>query len=396
MGRILNQNKVDRDELLEIINDLDSITVIDNLESNKTGAALSANMGRYLDLTKPPRVHTSPTGATFGQATVSLFGHTRATEVDPLMDGSTFIGTDDGRYARGDHRHPTDITRAPIHWPDVEHDQYQLTGEPRAVTPPDDSNDNRIVTTEWVHRVSGGVVYGTSSSSGTNPSKRATLYSTFMSEPVFFLRKIGSAVGITFRNADNSGHSLENITTLNVQDTGAAEILFGGKYLTNGMLGKDYTHLFVFDNKGYWRLINPVPGTGLTGTIKPELDFWPDEGNEDEDNLPTPINRMSGYFGFTTKGDGIIDEDGQVDRVYINISFDPKPSDVEVVVTSGSNYYACSFGDGRQITAFNPVVLHNTSSSALIQFEIEEYYPSNSPCQLVYTNSFAEIIIREV
>lgn len=111
MGRILNQEKVDLNTVQQMINDISIADVIDNLDSTNQTASLSANMGRYLNLTKAPRVHTSPNGATFGIATISLFGHTRASEVDPEMDGTVFRGTDDGRYARADHRHPTDITR---------------------------------------------------------------------------------------------------------------------------------------------------------------------------------------------------------------------------------------------------------------------------------------------
>lgn len=114
MGRILNQEKVDVDTVQQMINDISIADVIDNLDSTNQTAALSANMGRYLNLTKAPRVHTSPNGATFGIATISLFGHTRASEVDPEMDGTVFRGTDDGRYARADHRHPTDITRLSV------------------------------------------------------------------------------------------------------------------------------------------------------------------------------------------------------------------------------------------------------------------------------------------
>ena len=128
-------------------------------------------MGRHLDLIKAPRVHTSPSGSTFGVATVELFGHTRASDVEPLMDGTAFKGTDDGYYARGNHRHPTDESRAPMNWPDVEHGQYELTGEPRAEMAPDASNDNRIATTEWVRRNAVGVVKGYCHTSKSNPNK---------------------------------------------------------------------------------------------------------------------------------------------------------------------------------------------------------------------------------
>ena len=277
MGRILNQRKADIDDVIDIINDLEGIDVIDNLDSTNPEAALSANMGRHLDLTKAPRVHTSPSGATYGRATISLFGHTRASDVDPLMDGTVFRGTDDGYYARADHRHPTDITRAPIHWPDEGHDQYEMTGEPRAVIAPDDSNDNRIATTEWVRRNAGSVMYGICKTASTETAKTVTLQSTFMAPPVFFLRQIGSAVAVSFMNEDRSGHKLP--TTLDVQDTGPAEILYGGFYMKNGMLGRNHTHFFVFDGT-FWRLMNPVMGTGLDGEYSPDIPLWDDDPEE--------------------------------------------------------------------------------------------------------------------
>jgi len=155
MGRILNQNKVDIETVLQIIADTPLMNVVDTLSSTDSEAALSANMGHELFLTKAPLVHTSPSGSTFGRATVSLFGHARASDLDPLMDGLAFVGTDDGYYARADHRHPTDVSRAPMHWPDKTNGLYKFTGEPRAATPPVDSNDDRIATTEWV-RMHGG------------------------------------------------------------------------------------------------------------------------------------------------------------------------------------------------------------------------------------------------
>ena len=153
MGRILNQNKVDLEDVLAVLADTPLINVVDNLDSTERYAALSANMGRELNLTKAPLVHTSPSSSTFGRATVSLFGHARASDVEPLMDGVADIGTDDGYYARADHRHPTDTTRAPLYWPPGE--DNLMEGEPRVATPPADSNDTRIANTEWV--ISNGV-----------------------------------------------------------------------------------------------------------------------------------------------------------------------------------------------------------------------------------------------
>ncbi|MDE7346824.1 MAG: hypothetical protein K2N48_08830, partial [Muribaculaceae bacterium] len=99
MGRILNQRKADITDVIKLIEDIEGIDIIDDLESTSPVAALSANMGRHLDLTKAPRVHTSPSGSTFGQATKDVFGHVRSANEDPLMDGLVYRGEADGSYA---------------------------------------------------------------------------------------------------------------------------------------------------------------------------------------------------------------------------------------------------------------------------------------------------------
>lgn len=148
MGRLLEQNKADMKDVIQMIADSPALTVVDELTSSSKDFALSANMGRYLDVTKAPKVHTDTSGSTYGKATVDLFGHARAASLDPTMDGEAFVGTDDGLYARADHRHPSDITRAPVEFTIDD----KLIGLPKAETPPEDSNDDRIATTEWVRR----------------------------------------------------------------------------------------------------------------------------------------------------------------------------------------------------------------------------------------------------
>lgn len=519
MGRILNQRKADIEDVIEIINDMEGIQVIDNLESTSPMAALSANMGRYLDLTKAPRVHTSPSGSTFGRATISLFGHARASDIDPLMDGTVFRGTDDGYFARADHRHPTDVSRAPIHFPDVAHDQYSFTGEPRSTLPPDDSNDSRIATTEWIrrnavgvsmgecdtsgaeltkivtlrsdfmtdpvfirqtgstvavtfseddtssgwtegeyktvlmnvhntgaarvlyggmpiitgmikanhtymftfdgtnwklHNPSGihtlpdddnsnsfvssewvrrnvvGVSKGESETSGGNPNKVASLRSTFM-DPVVFMRQIGTAVAITFTNEDRSGTTP---TTLNVQDSGAARILFAGAPVTNGMIGKNHTHMFVFDGEN-WRLINPVPGTGIGGPDGITIGPGGGDGDDDDEDERT-LNRNAGHSGFTCAGDGETDANGQVNRVWFTINFSPKATDVEVKFSDHEDAWGAQMGDGTMIKIDSPKVISTTRSNCVVQFNMETFYPSNSPCTLVYRTNKAYINIKEI
>lgn len=508
MGRILNERKADIEDVISIVNDLEGIDVIDNLESTNPLAALSANMGRYLDLTKAPRVHTSPSGTTFGRATINLFGHARAANVDPLMDGTVFRGTDDGDYARADHRHPTDTTRAPIHFPDVAHDQYSFTGEPRSTLPPDDSNDDRIATTEWIRRNAVGCMFGRSSTASAEPIKIVTLESTYMEDPVFlrqigstvsvefteddlsesevfldvhesgpakvlyggkpivngmlkanhahifsfdgtnwrllnprgihtlpdsdnsnsfvssewvrrnivgvskgesttatndpnkvatlrstfmdpvvFIRQIGSAVAITFENEDRSGTAA--LTTLNVNNTGASVVLFGDVPLKKGMIGGGYTHLFIFDGTN-WRLINPVPGTGMPDySIGPSPDI-------DESAALLVTNKMAGHTGMTMQGSGTIDENGDVNHAWINVNFSPRSTDVLVTLSESKDAWALKMGDGTQIKATDPVVIETTRTGCVVDFTMEKYYPSNSPCQLVYYTNKAWINISEL
>ena len=111
MGKELGTKKASIDDVAKMIADTPLMNITDNLQSTAIDAALSANMGRELNLTKAEKVHTSPSGSTYGRATEDLFGHTRASSLDPLMDGECEVGTDDGYYARGDHRHPKDITK---------------------------------------------------------------------------------------------------------------------------------------------------------------------------------------------------------------------------------------------------------------------------------------------
>lgn len=111
MGKDLENKKASIDDVAKMIADTPLMNITDNLQSTAVDSALSANMGRELNLTKAEKVHTSPSGSTYGRATEDLFGHTRASSLDPLMDGECEVGTDDGYYARGDHRHPKDVTK---------------------------------------------------------------------------------------------------------------------------------------------------------------------------------------------------------------------------------------------------------------------------------------------
>ena len=60
---------------------------------------------------RAPTDHAS-TDITYGKATSSKYGHAKAATTNPLMNGTAAVGTDNGVYARADHVHPTDTSRA--------------------------------------------------------------------------------------------------------------------------------------------------------------------------------------------------------------------------------------------------------------------------------------------
>jgi len=257
MGRILNNRKADRDEIIQLIMDLNTYEVIDTLDSISPINPLSANMGRWLNENKADKYHANSSGSIYGRANVDLFGHARASNIDPLMDGIIFKGTDDGYYAMSDHRHPTDVSRAPLHFPDTARNQYRLTGEPRSTTPPNDDNSDWIATTEWVRQNGAGLIFGVCNTKESINEKRVVLSSTYTND-VYFTPQKGSSICVTFKY-DNTG-SIQ----LNVQNTGAINVLFGNKELSKGMIRADHSYIFIFDGNN-WVIQNP------SGVSKEEL-----------------------------------------------------------------------------------------------------------------------------
>ena len=148
MGLYLDQNKTSVEQVQQMIADMPSMNVIDALDSTSTDSPLSANMGRVLNNNKAPFVHSSPNASTYGQATSELYGHSKASTITPLMDGTAEVGTDNAEYSRGDHRHPTDTSRAPLNSP-------AFTGTPTAPHPEAEDDSQQLATTAWVLRCAG-------------------------------------------------------------------------------------------------------------------------------------------------------------------------------------------------------------------------------------------------
>lgn len=60
---------------------------------------------------KAPTSHASAQ-TTYGVSSASNYGHSKASATSPKMAGTAAVGNETGTFARGDHVHPTDTTRA--------------------------------------------------------------------------------------------------------------------------------------------------------------------------------------------------------------------------------------------------------------------------------------------
>jgi hypothetical protein len=93
---------------------------------------------------------TSVATTAFVQAAIADIPGASPSNAVPLVDGTAAAGTS-ALYARGDHRHPTDTSRAALNAP-------VFTGDARAVTPPIGDNDTSIATSAFVRDQMGAVM----------------------------------------------------------------------------------------------------------------------------------------------------------------------------------------------------------------------------------------------
>jgi hypothetical protein len=109
-----------------------------------TGAAPLASP----PLTGTPTAPTAAVDTNTTQLATTAFVLAQAASVAPLMDGTAAVGTST-RFARQDHVHPTDSTRAPLASP-------ALTGVPTAPTAAPGTNTTQLATTAFVTTAVGG------------------------------------------------------------------------------------------------------------------------------------------------------------------------------------------------------------------------------------------------
>jgi hypothetical protein len=129
-----------------------AITVIydqaDGIYKQVTIATLvSVSLATKADIASPtftgvPRAPTAAVNTNTTQLATTAFVLGQAGTATPLIDGTATVGTAT-KFAREDHIHPTDTTRAPLASP-------TFTGDPKAPTPTAGDNDTSIATTAFV------------------------------------------------------------------------------------------------------------------------------------------------------------------------------------------------------------------------------------------------------
>lgn len=86
-------------------------TITDTILNSSSNNPIS-NQTVYNALSSKADNNHSSEDTIYGVGSVSRYGHVKAGDNVPLMDGTGSSGSDDGLYARADHVHPTDTSRA--------------------------------------------------------------------------------------------------------------------------------------------------------------------------------------------------------------------------------------------------------------------------------------------
>ena len=108
------------------------------------------------------------------------------------------------------------------------------------------------------------------------------------------------------------------------------------------------------------------------------------------------VDEISGYSGYTTAGpDSVEDENGHVRKCIVAIEYPAQPNDVDFSITNGDDDWAIKVGNGDIIPISNPSVIYVNKDNSIIQFDMKEGYPSNSPCVLVYHSDTAKFNVKQ-
>lgn len=152
-----------------------------------------------------------------------------AASTNPLMDGTATPGVQ-LFYAKGDHVHPTDTSRAPI-------DSPTFTGTPAAQTAANGTMTTQLATTEFVGKAAATIPFGKVDSTSTATAFTAQI-------PGITELRNGVCAFITNGVVTSAANC-----TLNINGLGAKRIYntMGAATAVSTTFNKDYTMLFVYN-----------------------------------------------------------------------------------------------------------------------------------------------------
>lgn len=158
----------------------------------------TATKGGVLSDAQAVKLNGIATGATANAATATT----------PKMNGTAAVGTETA-YAKGDHVHPTDTSRAPISSP-------TFTGTPKAPTATAGTNNTQIATTEFVGTAITNAISGIQ---GISYEVVTTLPATGKAGVIYLISNSGSAPNI-YDEYIWTGSAFEKIGTTDVDLSG--------------------------------------------------------------------------------------------------------------------------------------------------------------------------------
>lgn len=105
----------------------------------------------------------------------------------------------------------------------------------------------------------------------------------------------------------------------------------------------------------------------------------------------------SGFTGFTIDvfGGSKSDSEGDVTKVLFAITYQERINNVDFQITNGPNDWSTMMPTGEYIGLNNPKVIFSNKDSAIVQFDMESKYPSNSLANLCYRGDNAKFSIIE-
>lgn len=110
---------------------------------------------------------------------------------------------------------------------------------------------------------------------------------------------------------------------------------------------------------------------------------------------PFEPNSVSGQFAFTVEGyGGTPGGNGLVNRLIASIPYPQMINTVKFEISKDPAHWGARMADGSLITLRDPEVMSTNVDNAVVKFTMDEYYPSNSPCVLVYRHKDASITIK--